>query len=201
MKTNGLILAAGLSRRMGIYKPLADLCGEPLIARTIGSMIAGGVSKIVVVTGHNREMLEDVLQKRYGDRIRTVFNPDYADCEMFDSFRLGLRKLPPEGAFYLLPADMPAVSPDTFRILRETMEESGKAAVFPVVDGKRKHPPLLSMDLMPFFLHYSGGGGLKNCWQYLENEIADVKVSDAGCLLDADTPGELEALREYVGGH
>lgn len=130
MKTGGLILAAGLSSRMGFYKPLADINGKKMIAWTIDSMFLGGVSDIVVVTGHKHEELEGFLGEQYPSHVTTVYNPDYANGKMFSSVKSGLKDLKPADAFYLLLADMPAVSADTFQVLQNRMLQTGKKSYF-----------------------------------------------------------------------
>ena len=42
MKVNGLILAAGMSSRMGDFKPLMKINNKTMIERSIDSMLMGG---------------------------------------------------------------------------------------------------------------------------------------------------------------
>jgi choline kinase len=61
---NCLILAAGLGTRLrGVSdsKPLTPLTGAPLIEHVVRRVAAGGVSRFVVVTGHEAERLEGYL--------------------------------------------------------------------------------------------------------------------------------------------
>ena len=52
MKPAGaLILAAGMSRRMGSFKPLMEFQGETLIGRVVRSLREAGASPIFVVVG------------------------------------------------------------------------------------------------------------------------------------------------------
>ena len=50
-RIGGLILAAGLSSRMGDFKPLMPLRGKTLIENSIDSLLLCGVDPIVVVLG------------------------------------------------------------------------------------------------------------------------------------------------------
>ena len=53
-----IVLAAGLSSRMGLFKPLLTLGGEPLIQRVIDALVeSGGISDVIVVTGYRGEEL------------------------------------------------------------------------------------------------------------------------------------------------
>ena len=64
-RVNGLILAAGMSSRMGSFKPLMPLRGKTLIENSIDSMLLSGVSRVVVVLGYRGEEVERILRSRY----------------------------------------------------------------------------------------------------------------------------------------
>ena len=58
-----LVLAAGYSSRMGRFKPLLRLGGSSVIERVVGAFREAGISRITVVTGHQRgiaDMADDV---------------------------------------------------------------------------------------------------------------------------------------------
>ena len=57
----GIILAAGLSSRMGRYKPLIEVQGRSMIGHVIDRMRGAGASPIVVVTGHRAQELRAQL--------------------------------------------------------------------------------------------------------------------------------------------
>ena len=60
----GLIVAAGLSSRMGCFKPLLPLRGKTVIENTIDSMLLCGISPVVVVLGYRGREVEAVLHSR-----------------------------------------------------------------------------------------------------------------------------------------
>jgi probable phosphoglycerate mutase len=60
--TAAVILAAGLSVRMGGFKPLLEIGGKPALLRLLDSVRAAGLKTIVVVTGHHREVVEDAVR-------------------------------------------------------------------------------------------------------------------------------------------
>ena len=52
-RVGAVVLAAGLSRRMGgANKLLAEFDGEPLVARAVDAVLASRARPVVVVTGH-----------------------------------------------------------------------------------------------------------------------------------------------------
>ena len=182
----GLVLAAGLSRRMGEFKPLLPFRGKTLIENTIDSILSSGAHQVVVVTGHRASELEPILEKRYGNRVIIARNVDYASTDMLHSVRVGCRAMPKCSAFFLLPGDMPVVEESTFR--RILSQRDGTCSViFPTLDGYRKHPPLVDSRLIPQILDFSGDGGLRRFWMEREDMIRTVRVDDAGVWVDLDT--------------
>ena len=186
-----LIAAAGLSSRMGAFKPLLPLRGRTLIENTADAALSGGADCAVVVTGHRAAEVEAALAP-FGGRVRCVRNPAYAQTDMLVSVRVGVRALPPCGAFFLLPGDMPVIAPDTFRSLLAARAAERTDIVFPTLDGRRKHPPLIDARLIPAILSYDGEGGLRGLWARYEDSIRTVPVSDAGVRTDLDTPEDYQ---------
>ena len=187
-RIGGLILAAGLSSRMGDFKPLMPLRGKTLVENTIDSLLLCGVSPVVVVLGHRGRDLEAILKSRYiGDGVITVFNPDYGAADMLTSVKLGLDALPPCDAFFLLPGDMPVVTKETFLAVYRAMPEEAPAIAFPTLEGCRKHPLLIDSRFIPEIRRYEGPEGLRGFWKLHEDAIVTVPVDDVGCWTDLDT--------------
>ncbi|MGN1369622.1 MAG: NTP transferase domain-containing protein, partial [Aristaeellaceae bacterium] len=110
-RIGGIVLAAGLSSRMKQFKPLMEIDGKSMIHRVISGMKQAGAEKIIVVTGHNRELLEAHL-KNTG--VSCVYNADYAHTQQLESLRIGLAALSNDVRRILVsPADVPLVVPQT----------------------------------------------------------------------------------------
>lgn len=191
---NALIPAAGLSSRMGEFKPLLPLGGRTVIESTAESLLDGGAELIVVVLGHRGAEVESVLRVRFAGRVIPVYNPDPAGSDMLSSVKLGLAAMPPCDAFFLLPGDMPAVSPETCRAVRRAFPEDTRCAVFPTTADRRGHPPLIGWDLRQDILTYDGPDGLRGFWQTQTAPILTVPVEDGGCHTDLDTPDQYQAM-------
>lgn len=199
MLVNGLILAAGMSKRMGEFKPLLYINGKPMIEQSIDSMLDSGVKRVTLVLGYQGEKIEAVLKEAgySGAQIHIVYNEDYRTTEMLDSVKIGVRSINDCEAFYLLPGDMPAISQNTFSNVRKAMEETKAKIVFPTLEGYRKHPPLLSVDCIPAILNFKSEGGLRELWKDFEHEIINIPVDDEGCNLDVDTKPQYQYVCQY----
>ena len=200
MKINGLILAAGMSSRMGDFKPLMKINNKSIIEQTIDSMLNSGVNYVTVVLGYRGEEIESMLRNNgYLDScVKVVYNKYYENTEMLDSVKIGIKNIGECDAFYLLPGDMPAIKKNTFIKVREAMMESKGKVVFPTLDGYKKHPPLISKEFINNILEFNSDGGLRELWKEFNEEIIYVKVDDIGCTLDADTKSQFIELCEYM---
>ena len=194
-----LILAAGLSRRMGEFKPLLPLGEATVIENTVNAALSGGAECAVVVTGHRADEVKTVLRLRFSGAVHCVNNPDFATTDMLRSVQIGVSALPPCRAFFLLPGDMPAVSPSTFRKLLKAREEQGRPLLaFPTLDGYRKHPPLVDARLIPEILAFRGEGGLRELWKRFESDTVTVPVEDGGVWIDLDTPEDYRNCKNVI---
>lgn len=187
-RIGGMILAAGLSQRMGDFKPLMPLRDKTLIENTIDSMLMCGISSVTVVLGYRGSQVEEILRSRYiGDALTLAYNNAYATTDMLTSVKIGLSAMPQCDAFFLLPGDMPVVSKQTFLAVYRAMPHTAPGIVFPTLEGYRKHPPLIDSRFIPEILHYDGQEGLRGFWRLHEDAVVTVPVDDVGCWTDLDT--------------
>lgn len=187
-----IVLAAGLSSRLGPFKPLLDLGGETLADRVIGLFRKLGVD-VYLVAGWRQEELRAGIRSR---DITIVPNPDYA-AGMFTSVRAGLRRLGAGyQAFFIMPVDIPLVRPFTIKRLLQTAAEHPGRIIYPVFGSRRGHPPLIPAALAPDILVWEKDGGLKSFLAAREAMAVEIKVPDGNILFDVDTPQDYAALQE-----
>ena len=191
MRIAAVILAAGLSSRMGSCKPLLPLGGCNLLGHCRSLFAGCGLTEVLVVVGHQAE---DVRTESAFLGLRTVENPDYR-TGMFSSVQRAVSVLPEDiDAFFILPVDIPLIRPATVRRLLGDFAAGSGNILYPTFAGRRGHPPLIPAALIPAIQAHDGAGGLEALLgRYPGREVA---VWDEGILLDADTPDDLQRLRE-----
>lgn len=183
-----VVTAAGLSSRMGDYKPLLPITGTTISRRLLSTLREAGVGHICVVTGYNAELLEEHLA---GFGAVFVRNEAYRTTQMFDSVCLGLRVLRPLcDKVLFMPVDVPLFSVDTV----STLLQSDAPVAVPVCGGKRGHPILLTGPVMDAVLSDSGDGGLRGALDRSGVTEKKIEVPDRGILYDADTPEDYRTL-------
>lgn len=191
----GVVLAAGLSRRMGQFKPLLPYAQSSIIETTVANLKQAGVGKIIVVTGYrSTEIAQQFLN---WDNVLLVKNYNYQHGEMLESVQLGLREVADCVATYVVPGDMPAIAIETFIKLRQCMAQTDAKVVFPTLNGKRKHPPLIKSSCFPAIWNFGGEGGLRVALEQFLVQTVCVPVKDVGCTIDADTWKDYMRLQAY----
>jgi CTP:molybdopterin cytidylyltransferase MocA len=219
-----VVVAAGMSSRMGAYKPLLEIGGVSVARRTVGAFAAAGARPIVVVTGHRAAELEAHLSECPPgtheepacaipgapplDGLLFVMNENYAATSMYESAKIGLSYIREKCArTFFCPIDVPLFTAATVRRLMAC----DAPVVKPVYRGKEGHPILIDVRLIPALTESApsreprsncadpageDGGSLKAALAGFESVTALVDVNDAGILYDADTPADMKRLTE-----
>lgn len=189
-----VILAAGLSRRMGRLKPLLPLGGRTLLERVAELYRDAGLTDIQVVVGHRAD---EVRRASTRLQVRWVVNGRYEEG-MFTSVVSGLKSLPERcAAFFIHPVDIPLVRPQTVSALIRAYRRKPTGVLYPVFEVERGHPPLISAGLIAEILSWDGGGGLKAFLEGLAgDQVQELPVADEATLLDLDTPEAYRAMAQ-----
>ena len=191
MQTAALIVAAGMSSRMGDFKPMLNIGSISIAQRVVATFHQAGIRKIVMVTGFQAVTLERHLS---GSGIIFLRNDDYETTQMFDSVKIGLDYLRGKCSRVLFtPVDVPLFTANTVHALLD----SGAELACPVCQGQPGHPVLISAALFDQILADCGQQGLKGALDRCGAVMHSVTVDDPGTLHDADTPEDYSALVRY----
>ncbi len=190
-RLTAIILAAGLSSRMGRFKPLLPLGETTVVERVVGLYRDAGVEDICVVLGHRAGEVTAVLEPH---GVRFVVNRQFEEG-MFSSIQEGMRALP-DGCrgFFVHPVDVPLVRKSTVVSLVEAFTGNDGDICHPGFDGRRGHPPLVPAALASEILDWPGEGGLRGCWSACDMPMRDVAVADQGILWDLDTEEDYQLI-------
>lgn len=192
-----VIAAAGLSTRMGAFKPILPLGEESISRSLVLAFVGAGSIPVTVVTGYMAETLASHLG---GLPVRLVHNSAYRTSQMFDSLRLGLLSLQKEEAaplpdkIFLCPADIPLVSSETIACMARQEAD----IVIPVCSGRKGHPVCVSSSMLFALLEHDGTDGLRGALNGLSIKPLMLAVSDPGILTDADTMEDYERIKKLL---
>lgn len=190
-----VILAAGRSSRLGEPKGLVVVRGRPWIEHQLDGVRAAGVTRAVVVLGHDRERYAGLpsLARR---AVVVVVNPD-PDRGSFSSLQEGLSALAPDEPAFVLPVDVPAARPETWAALAAALGNA-RAAV-PGYESGGGHPVLLSPSFAAHLRGLDPAGGESRLDVQLRlsaGETARVPVDDDRIRLNLNAPEDWGRLVE-----
>ena len=182
-----VVLAAGLSRRMGgPNKLLAPIDGVPMIARVVDAFLASKAEPVIVVLGHQAA---DVRAALAGRDVRFVENPAYEEG-LGASLRAGIEAVGEgvDGALVGL-GDMPLVRPAHIDALIDAFDPAGsETIVVPVHDRKRGHPVLWSSRHFAEMRKLGGDVGARGLLERHADAVRAVPIADDAVHVDVDTP-------------
>ncbi|NMJ42527.1 NTP transferase domain-containing protein [Roseomonas sp. JC162] len=189
-----LILAAGRSRRMAPLNKLlvADTQGIPMVARVVDNALGSHARPVIVVTGHERDRVEEALA---GRPVHFAHAEDYAEG-LSASLKAGLAALPPEAeGVVICLGDMPLVSgPMLDRLIAAFDPEEGRAIVMPTFRGKQGNPMLWAREFLPEMLSITGDVGARHLVGKHADRMVEVEMADDAVLRDFDTMEALKGL-------
>ena len=186
----GIVLAAGLSRRLGRNKLLLPLGLKPILVWTVENALASPLDEVIVVTGHQEEAVEAAISHL---PVRIVHNPDYAEGQS-TSLKAGVRGSSPwtEGFVFFL-GDQPLIGADIVTALLERFRRDHPLLVAPVFAGKQGNPVLVSAKLRKELLALTGDAGARPLIETHADALATVEINQPAIRMDIDREEDYEA--------
>jgi molybdenum cofactor cytidylyltransferase len=185
----GVVLAAGMSRRLGSAKQMARLGEQTLLERAVGAAVDAGLRPVylVVAAGLGTSFCISDTAGTNEQVVITVENPEAAEG-MAASVRAGVRAVGDAPGVVILACDQPAVTAEHLRLLAE----GGDAVVASAYAGGKGVPAYFPARVFGALLALQGDTGAR----VLLREARAVELP--GGELDVDTIQDLElAQRLY----
>ncbi|HEY7437479.1 MAG TPA: nucleotidyltransferase family protein [Methylomirabilota bacterium] len=195
----GVVLAAGLSRRMGRAKMLMPVDGRAIVRHAVESVLAGGVDSVWVVTGPDVEPVEAALA---GLAVQIVVNPAPEEGQA-SSLRAGIAALPASvDAVLIALGDQPALAPSIIPALLAARRTSPKLIVAPRYRDGQGNPVVFKREIFPELLRLTGDQGARPIIQKEPARVEWVEL-DLPMPPDVDTPADYEKIRAKLraGNH
>ncbi len=181
----GIIPAAGTSSRMGVWKPMLEVSGKPMIFHVIEALISV-TSAVIIVTGYRGDELESVVAPQYPG-IRFARNYGY-QRGMFSSIQTGMRLLGDAEVFLIVHADMPLLRHTHIASLLSYWESLTDAAdvLRPYVDGVPGHPVVCRRSVAETALGEQAHASMEQVLS--RHAVTLYHASDPAYTTDIDTP-------------
>lgn len=183
---SAVVLAAGMSRRMGEPKMTLRWSKTTVIGQVVNVLLSSGLQDIVVVTGGARQQVELALQDL---PVRCQFNPSYREDEMIHSLQIGLPLLADEvQAAMIVLGDQPEIEVQVVKTIIKAFVETRAQLVVPSYQMRRGHPWLVARLLWPEIMKLSPPATLRNLVNNYTEFIHYVEIDNGTILSDIDTP-------------
>ena len=188
--TAAIILAAGLSRRMGRPKLLLEVEGRPIIRHAVERVISAGIRHVLVVAPPEHEALARALD---GLEVRFAVNP-IPEAGQGSSVSAGVRALAPGTTAVLIAlGDQPGVPAEVIPALIEALKVPGKTIAAPRYTDGLGNPVLFTTSVFPELLALAGDRGARAVVERDPSRLAVVDIRS--CMpRDIDTPEDYESL-------
>lgn len=190
----GILLAAGTSSRMGSNKLFFELNGESVLRGAVRRALAGGLSPLMVVLGHESDKawreIEDLP-------CQWALNPLY-EQGINSSLKSGVMAVQAEArAAMVLLADMPFVTPEMIAALIERYRKTEAPLVISDYEGVNAPPMLYDRSLFRELLMMTGEGCGRQVVKRHRDE-AEVMSWPAAALADLDVPEDYARISKSL---
>ncbi|MBW8333318.1 MAG: nucleotidyltransferase family protein [Prolixibacteraceae bacterium] len=186
-----IVLAAGMSTRMGTQKLLLPFDGKTIVEKVVENILNSGISNVLVVLGANHDEIVEVLKSW---PVKTFRNEHFREG-MHTSVISGVKALPGDArAVMIFLGDQPFIPVNVSAKVIEAWNNSGRGIVIPLFNGKRGHPPLYDLKFRQEILNLDPSVGLRSVALKFPDEILEVETFSPEIVRDIDT--QEDYLRE-----
>lgn len=197
LRVGAVVLAAGLSRRMGRPKPLLPWRPGETVIEAVVAALTDCTYPVVVVCGQWYEAIAPLVAPLGA---QALFNSDYETGEMLSSFKVGLAALPADlDAALIVLGDQPRLTAEVVERLAAALVQSPHPVAAPSFGGRRGHPIAIRNQIWPEFLSLPAHETPRAVIQRHAHEIEYLDWGDDAVLCDIDTP-EAYALERAKAG-
>jgi molybdenum cofactor cytidylyltransferase len=193
----GIILAAGLSTRMGKPKLLLDMHGRPVLWWVVRAALESELARVLLVVGPDAEGVTARLKDlETASRMHIVSNPQ-PERGMSSSMIAGLAHVDASaaGALVML-GDQPGITSTVINDLMAAFRKDPERIVVPAVRGRRTTPVLFPRSLFPDLIRIQGDVGGREVLNSYPDRVVLVETGPYYDDTDMDTPADLAKLQE-----
>ncbi len=177
-----LIISAGLSKRMGKFKPLLNYNGDSFLKIITGKVLSV-CNEVIIITGYNSQLIRnhiDGWNNNLKSKIKLIHNAEY-ERGMFTSLKRGAEEVEKSNWILYHFVDQPTL-PQKFYSDFINQVENGYDWIQPINKGQKGHPVLFGEKVIEKIKYASDNSNLreitftgisKKYWECNYKEILD----------------------------
>ena len=199
---SGILLAAGLSKRMGRQKLLLPFHGRPLLVCSLNNLVNSKVDEIIVVLENGSDTdkaVQAYLEPLRVERPLKIVKNEHSGRGLSSSMKLGISRASEKSdGFLFVLGDMPFIIPGIIDRTIDFFDSNPGYNTVPLYAGTPGHPVLIMQTWRDRLLGVEGDtGGRVLLHQYPEaNRYIEFETSLP--LTDIDTPGDYEQRAQFA---
>ena len=186
---SAVVLAAGLSRRMGRPKQLLRLGDKTMLEHVVDNIMQTDVEETIVVIGAYQQEIADLLSKY---DLKCVFNANYSGGQG-TSVAVGANAVDIESSGILYAtADQPFLSPDYLNKMITEFKNTNPLILKPAVGM----PAIFNSSLRPELITLSGDTGGKQLMEKYWEKVVILPGCPSIMTMDVDTEEDYERVKK-----
>ena len=194
-----VVLAAGVSSRMGKFKPLLPIDGKPMLEIVLTKVLSFPFQEVKAVIGYKGHELIEAI-KLEDERFNWITNEHFLEG-LSSSIKAATGSVHNEKSGVLVfLGDQPFLRTSTIdRVLQVIIEKGlaqSKCIVQPTYNGTPGHPVFISGSMIPYLKTITGDQGAKSIFKFADQHIY-VPIDDEWTILDVDTIDDYQNLRNH----
>lgn len=195
---SAIILAAGLSRRMGSRnKLLLPVLGKPMVRWVAEALCEVSGVSVWVVLGHEADRVRESLE---GLDLTFVENASF-ELGMTTSIQCGVAASPENASgFMICLSDLPNMTAAEYsQLLQAFLKQQihDEACIgLPVYQGEKGNPVIFSASYRAAILAHTEMEGCKKIVKDHSTHLHLIEMNSPNCLHDIDTPAAYEAFHQ-----
>lgn len=191
-----VVLASGLSKRMGCNKLLLEIDGSPMIMHILKLLKDFDFREVLVVTGYS-EIIRMAGQLGY----RNVFN-DAPETGQSHSVVLGVAASPESEGWLFINGDMPHLQGGTIQTILDMAGEKNRERtpkiIVPRYEGRPGQPVYFPAFFYKELMALTGNGGGRQIIGRHPSEVIYIDIADSIQGVDVDTPEDYALCHKEV---
>lgn len=198
-----ILLAAGLSRRMGAdNKLLLPWGNKTVLETTLGKILTAEMGKVWVVVGHEGDHIKNVLKNYlnlHSSHPLSIVTHLAYEQGMTSSIQAGIKSIAEAATGYMIClSDMPLIAPSEYRLLynhsSERIKQNEKAIIRPIFNNQIGNPTIFSAFYKKDILNLTYTEGCKPIIQKYAEHVYEVQMPTDSILKDMDNQEDYEWL-------
>ena len=206
-----IVLAAGLSRRMGNDNKLLLPFGQStILATTLTNILSAKIGQILVVVGHEAQKVQAILvadlkndplsiNDQNASKMTILTNHHY-EKGMTTTIQTGVEAADKDSVGYMIClSDMPFITPSEYTFLKneflKILETNKQAIIQPIFKEKRGNPTIFSSFYKKHILELTYTEGCKPIVQAHAAHVYAVEMPTDSVLRDIDFREDYQAMK------